>query len=99
MNVRGPLEFEPQAILSQLMEIARISALAEMASGISHELNQPLGAIATYSQAAERMLNRPDPMVVQTREVLQQINHEALNAGEGIRRRSEERRVGKECLE
>ncbi len=68
------------------MEIARISALAEMASGISHELNQPLGAIATFSQAADRMLNRPDPMVAQTREVLQQINHEALNAGEGIRR-------------
>ncbi len=68
------------------MEIARISALAEMASGISHELNQPLGAIATFSQAAERMLNRRDPMVAETRDVLRQINHEALNAGEGIRR-------------
>jgi signal transduction histidine kinase len=74
------------AILNQLMEIARISALAEMASGIAHELNQPLGAIATFAQAGERMLNRPDPMVGPALDVFRQINHEALGAGEGIRR-------------
>ncbi len=68
------------------MEIARISALAEMASGIAHELNQPLGAIATFSQAGERMLNRTEPLVPRALEVFKQINHEALNAGEGIRR-------------
>ncbi len=53
----------PDLILKQLMEIARASALAEMASGVAHELNQPLGAIATFSQAGQRMLNRPDPMI------------------------------------
>src|ERR1700687_2009764 len=75
-----------ETILNQLMEIARISALAEMASGIAHELNQPLGAIATFSQAGDRLLNRPEPMVSRARDVFQQINTEALNAGEGIRR-------------
>jgi two-component system sensor kinase FixL len=44
------------------MEIARASVLAEMASGIAHELNQPLGAIATFAQASERVLNRSDPI-------------------------------------
>jgi C4-dicarboxylate-specific signal transduction histidine kinase len=73
-------------ILNQLMEIARISALAEMASGIAHELNQPLGAIATFAQAGERMLNRPDPLVNGASDVFRQINQEALSAGEGIRR-------------
>lgn len=68
------------------MTIARVSALEEMASGIAHELNQPLGAIATFSQAGERMLNRPEPMTSAALEVLQHINREALNAGEGIRR-------------
>jgi len=77
---------EPGAILNQLMEIARISALAEMASGIAHELNQPLGAIATFAQAGERMLNRPDPLVAPAIDVFRQISHEALGAGEGIRR-------------
>lgn len=68
------------------MEIARISALTELASGIAHELNQPLGAIATFAQAGERMLNRADPMVNETLNVLRQINDSALGAGEGIRR-------------
>src|SRR6202166_2533216 len=73
-------------ILEQLMEIARASALEEMASGVAHELNQPLGAIATFSQAGERMLNRPDPMVGQALDVFRQINLAALGAGEGIQR-------------
>lgn len=74
------------AILSRLIELSRIAALAEMASGIAHELNQPLGAIATFSQAGDRLLNRSEPLVPRAREVFQQINAEALNAGEGIRR-------------
>ena len=83
-------EFKPAAdspaILNRLIELSRIAALAEMASGIAHELNQPLGAIATYSQAGDRLLGRPEPLVSRAREVFQQINTEALNAGEGIRR-------------
>ncbi len=73
-------------MLSRLMELSRSAALAEMASGIAHELNQPLGAIATFSQAGDRLLNRPEPMVARARDVFQQINQEALNAGDGIRR-------------
>ncbi len=71
-------------LLEQLMQIARISALEEMASGIAHELNQPIGAIATFAQAAQRMLSRPDPMISSVAEVLQHISDEALNAGQGI---------------
>jgi len=73
-------------MLKQLMEFARVSALAEMASGVAHELNQPLGAIATFAQAGERMLNRPDPMVTRALDVFRQINQAALGAGDGIRR-------------
>ena len=38
------------AILNQLMEIARISALAEMASGIAHDINNALSPIASFSE-------------------------------------------------
>ncbi len=74
----------PERILHQLMEVARISALAEMASGLAHELNQPLGAIATFSQAGERMLNRPEPLVSRALDVFRNINQEALGAAEDI---------------
>lgn len=75
-----------EALLQRLVEIARASALAEMASGVAHELNQPLGAIATFAQAGERMLNRPAPMVDRALDVFRQISNEALGAGEGIKR-------------
>lgn len=68
------------------MQIARISALEEMASGVAHELNQPIGAIATFAQTGERMLSRPEPMVEAVREVLHHVSNEALKAGQGIRR-------------
>ncbi len=73
-------------LLEQLMQIARTSALEEMASGFAHELNQPIGAIATFAQAGERMLTRPEPMTAQALDVLRHISNEALNAGQGIRR-------------
>jgi C4-dicarboxylate-specific signal transduction histidine kinase len=75
-----------EAILKRLMELSRTAALAEMASGIAHELNQPLGAIATFGEAGDRLLNRPEPQVPRAREVFQHISAEARNAGEGIRR-------------
>lgn len=75
-----------EAILRQLVEIARSSALSEMAGAIAHEINQPLGAIATFSQAGDRLLNRADPVVGRALEVFRQINAEALAAGEGLRR-------------
>jgi two-component system sensor histidine kinase DctS len=75
-----------EGILNRLMELSRTAALAEMASGIAHELNQPLGAIATFSQAGDRLLNRAEPLVPRARDVFQQIHAEAMNAGEGIRR-------------
>jgi C4-dicarboxylate-specific signal transduction histidine kinase len=73
-------------LLEELMQIARISGLEEMASGIAHELNQPIGAIATFAQTGERMLNLPVPMVGEARDILHHIGNEALKAGRGIHR-------------
>ena len=77
---------DSRVLLEQLLQVARMSALEEMASGIAHELNQPIGAITTFAQAGQRMLERPQPMVGEAAEVMRHISNEALNAGEGIRR-------------
>lgn len=87
MHSPDPLVTEATpALLQQLMSIANESALEEMASGMAHELNQPLGAIVTYAQAGERLLNRPDASLDKAREVLQLIGKEALAAAAGVRR-------------
>jgi C4-dicarboxylate-specific signal transduction histidine kinase len=78
-----------ETFLKQLMGVVRRTALAEMASGLAHELNQPLAAIATFSHAGDRMLNRPEPLVERALGVFRDVSHEALSAGErlqGIRR-------------
>jgi two-component system sensor kinase FixL len=82
----GPLNDSRPPLLDQLMAISRASTLEEMASGIAHELNQPLGAITTFAQAGERILARPDASIDNAREVFQLISKEALAAAEGIRR-------------
>src|SRR4051812_9463582 len=81
------LESSPApALLDQLMAISRAAALEEMASGFAHELNQPLGAITTFAQAGERLLNRPDATLESAREILQLISKEAMSAAGGIQR-------------
>jgi len=42
---------------ANLAHVGRFSLMGEMAAGIAHEINQPLSAIATYSQAAKRMMS------------------------------------------
>jgi C4-dicarboxylate-specific signal transduction histidine kinase len=74
------------AFLSRLSAAVRSVVLAEMASGMAHELNQPLAAIATFSHAGERMLNRSEPMVEQALDVFRQIGQEALGAGTRLRK-------------
>ena len=51
--------FEQEARLAQA---GRVNAMREMASGIAHELAQPIAAMLSQSQAAKRALaiNRPD---------------------------------------
>ena len=86
LSASQPLDEQTARLLEQLLGIARSSALEEMASGIAHELNQPIGAVATFAQAAERMLQRNPPMVTEALDVLRHITNEAMGAGQGIHR-------------
>lgn len=49
---------EAQQHRDRLSHVTRLSTLGEMASGIAHEINQPLTAIATYAQAARRLYQK-----------------------------------------
>jgi two-component system sensor kinase FixL len=57
-----------------------------MASGIAHELNQPLAAIATFAHACDRLLGMPDADIEEVRQALRQIADQAVRAGDIIRR-------------
>jgi PAS domain S-box-containing protein len=84
---RKRAEEEMRQSQEKLTHVARLSTMGEMATGLAHEINQPLTAIATYAQAASRLVNSaagadPDDL----RDALTQITNQALRAGEVIKR-------------
>lgn len=46
---------------AELVQAGKLSALGQMSAGISHELNQPLMAIQSFSENAEAFLDRGQP--------------------------------------
>jgi two-component system, LuxR family, sensor kinase FixL len=79
-------ENEAHRALERMNNVSRLATMGEMAAGISHELNQPLAAIANYAQACARLLRLPAPDMPEISGALEQISGQALRAGEIIRR-------------
>ncbi|GMR06915.1 MAG: hypothetical protein BMS9Abin25_1553 [Gammaproteobacteria bacterium] len=75
-----------QQHLSDLAHVTRLSTMGEMASGLAHELNQPLTAIANYIRGCQRRIDRGNLEVTELTAILQQSIHEAERAAEIIRR-------------
>jgi two-component system sensor histidine kinase TtrS len=81
----------------ELARVGRLSTLGEMASGIAHELNQPLTAISTNAQASIRILESKNSSPEVCVDVMERIADQADRAGEIIRQLR--RFVRKEPLE
>lgn len=71
---------------AELVHVARLTALGEMASGLAHELTQPLSAIANYLRGSIQILDQPPADGAKVRRALVQAEAQALRAGEIIRR-------------
>jgi two-component system, LuxR family, sensor kinase FixL len=73
------------ALRDQLSHVGRITISGEIASGVAHELNQPLAAVVNYVHAA-LIDNRAANMPAETVSVLEKAEAQALRAGETLRR-------------
>lgn len=72
-----------------LAHSARLATLGELASGIAHEINQPLAAVVNYANASQRYLQglERDPQARErVGQGLQRISEQATHAAEVIRR-------------
>ncbi|MDD5392720.1 MAG: chemotaxis protein CheB [Thiothrix sp.] len=69
----------------ELAHIMRLNTLGEMASGIAHELNQPLSAIANYIRGCERRLEMDECSMDELREVMQLVSTQVRRAGDILR--------------
>lgn len=87
ITTRKQSEEELRINQEKLAHVARLSTMGEMATGLAHEINQPLTAIATYAQAAIRLMQAdPTAHTDDVREALGHIATQALRAGDVIRR-------------
>lgn len=86
-TLRLQAESEVRSHRDRLAHVSRLHTMGEMATGIAHEVNQPLTAVSAYAQALRRMveagLPADDPDVTET---LDQIAAEARRAGDIIHR-------------
>jgi two-component system sensor kinase FixL len=74
-------ELRARALETRLSQVGRFNLMGEMTAGIAHEINQPLSAIATYAQAAKRILEREQPGMRTLIDVCTKIDEQALRAG------------------
>lgn len=97
ITMRKKIEEEARQHQIELARAGRLSTLGEMASGIAHELNQPLTAISTNAQATLRILESDRSNINLYVDVMEKIAAQAARAGEIIRQLR--RLVRKEPLE
>ena len=69
----------------RLQATARLATVGEMASLLSHELNQPLSAIASYASGSLNLMEEPDPPLDMIQGALRTIADQAERAGRVIK--------------
>jgi PAS domain S-box-containing protein len=70
---------------TELARVARLSTMGEMATGLAHELNQPLSAIANFARGCLRRLRSGDMAPTELIEPLEEVCEQAERAGEIMR--------------
>jgi C4-dicarboxylate-specific signal transduction histidine kinase len=70
---------------ADLAQITRLATMGELAASIAHEINQPIGAIATQAAACLRWLERDKPVLDEAREGLVRVERDARRARDVIR--------------
>ena len=77
-------EFRQQR--AELAHMTRVSTMGELAASLAHELNQPLTAILSNAQAAQRFMATHPVDLEEVRAILADIVHDDSRAGEVIHR-------------
>jgi C4-dicarboxylate-specific signal transduction histidine kinase len=66
---------------AEIARVARVLSVGELASSITHEINQPIGAIAASGQSALGWLQREPPDLVRAMAAVERTVRDSLRAG------------------
>jgi PAS domain S-box-containing protein len=89
ISLRKHREQQDKERLNELAHVTRLGLMGEMASGIAHEINQPLAAISSYTQVSVNLINTETPDLVKLAEILYKTQQQALRAGRIVHRMRE----------
>ena len=105
IELSGAAELKVRKAQDELAHMNRVSAMSELAASIAHEINQPLAAILSNAQAAQRLLARTPPDLAEVRDALAAIVDDDRRAGKVIQqiramlRKSEPRVIAQDLNE
>ncbi|MDO9048404.1 MAG: PAS domain S-box protein [Methylobacter sp.] len=89
VSLRKYREQQDKEHLDELAHVTRLGLMGEMASGIAHEVNQPLAAISSYTQVSINLIHTENPDLFKLTEILYKTQQQALRAGRIIHRMRE----------
>ena len=85
VTARKRAQQEAAARREELAHAARVATISELASGLAHELNQPLYAILGCAELCQRLMADGQGETVECREAMEEIANQAERAGDIIR--------------
>ena len=88
LTERQQTELRLQDLQSELAHVRRVSEMSTLATSLAHEINQPLTAIANYSETARMILAAlpPNDQSQKLSDILEACGTQVLRAGEIVRR-------------
>ena len=72
--------------MAELAHVNRFSMAGELTASISHEINQPLGAILANAESADAILQSSNPDITELKDIVKDILLDDRRASEVIRR-------------
>jgi PAS domain S-box-containing protein len=79
-------EIEARQRRDELAHVTRIAMMGELTTALAHEINQPLTAILSNAEAAQRFLSQASPDISEVRQILEDIVRDDRRANDVVRK-------------
>jgi PAS domain S-box-containing protein len=79
-------EVEARQRRDELAHVTRVAMMGELTTSLAHEINQPLTAILSNAEAAQRFLSQASPDISEVRQILEDIIRDDRRANGMVRK-------------
>jgi PAS domain S-box-containing protein len=86
ISARRQSERDAARLRDEIAHLSRVAMLGELSGALAHEINQPLSAVLSNAQAAQRFLSRDPPSAPQVAEILVDVVSSAKRASDVVTR-------------